>query len=197
MKLSTDFQDYYDELLTRFEDDRVYIRNLGDSDGKFAELKFLRGLGFETIDLKPVSKIINANKVVVYMNTKKHMGQGKQVLQYRDAYDMYFNTVCSEYFEGNEYTYKILQIGCKRYSLVIKNEGLVEKEIERLECLPDGLTNGIDYPIYSIDYINRNGKMVACDFNKVQKLSHIGFDKYIPASVIVNELNKYYGYKLN
>lgn len=192
MKLSTDFQDYYDELLLKFDDEHTYMRKLSDSDGKFAELKYLRDLGFETIELKPVSGVIETAKVVVYTNPKKHMGQGKQVLSYNEAYDMYFNNVCSEYLEGNEYTYKILQIGTKRFSLVIKNKGLVETTIERFEYLPDGIIKGIDYPIYSIDYVMRKGSLIACDFNKIQMLNHIGLDKYIATSLIVNELNKYY-----
>lgn len=194
MKLLTDFQDYYDELLIQSgedeEGDRVYRRQLGDADGKFEELKFLRSIGIETIDIKPVVRMVNIHNLVVYTNPKKHMGEGKQVMTLSDAYEMYYNSICSEYYAGNDKTYKFLQVGFKRFSLVLKNEGLRESEVISMTALPDGRMDGIEHPIYSIDYVNKDGRLVACDFNKVQRLQHLGLEKYIPSALIVNELNK-------
>lgn len=198
MKLLTDFVDYYDELLSKCgseDTETTYERKLSDSVSKVEDLKYLRSIGIETIDIRPVSKLIDSSKIVVYTNTKKHMGEGKQVVSTNDAYNMYFNHLGCEYYTGNENTCKMLQIGSKRFKLVIRNKGLVETEILEIEALNDDLHYTVDYPIYSIDYVNKLGNMIACDFNRVQKLKHLGLEKYIPPALIVNEINKFYTIK--
>ena len=42
--------------------------------------------------------------------------------------------------------------------------------------------------IYSIDYIQYNNEMLATDFNEVQNLHNIGFERFMTAEQIINEI---------
>lgn len=194
MKLTTDFNDYYDIVFREHEGDFEFRRLLSDNPDKFNALEFLRNIGYNTIKLGPMNNILGNPQIVVYTNPSLHYGAGKSVMSLNSAKIMYGNKPCAKYYDSS-ITYKILQIGNECYSLEIENSGFEEKRILNCSLLglgSPGCYTG-KYPMYSIDFVrDKEGNMLACDFDCSVKLGHIqGIEQFLPAAKIVDNLYKY------
>jgi hypothetical protein len=104
---------------------------------------------------------------------------------------LYSNRLATEYFECNkEITYKILNIGKRRFRCILKNrESLVETEIIQLDELPGGYNHSLALPIYSLDYVKSNsGEMLVVDFNTIQRLDYLDMERVITPDEIMKEI---------
>lgn len=194
IRLESDFSDYYDYTCSD-TGSILYrrYRNTGMSRGE--ELNQLKKLGIRTIGFGPISNfspLIN-NKLVVYTNPTLHNFDGKMVVDYRDAASQYTNYLMAEFLEkSGGYTVKYLQVGERRFQIMFHNpnykDRLVEGSPVKVEELPKQYNRAIGLPIFSIDYISDGAEMIAVDFNTVQSLQSIGFDKVIPAAEVAREV---------
>lgn len=192
MNLVSNFKDYYD-FLSQSQSDIKYIRNINSST-KVDELNTIRNLGVKTIELKPVSHMLNVDKVVVYTDITKHCGCGKVIMDLDAAKLMYPSKLCSKFMSEVDYTYKLLQIGRRTFRCAIKNVLPLKVSKDEGDILVQEISGikieGIDLPIYSIDYIKTTEGMLACDFNTVERLDNLYMNKHITAHEVVEEIEK-------
>ena len=192
IKLVTDFVDYYDELCDNsgsFEYRRMESEEL--SKGK--ALSYLKSLGVPTIQIDTIEYLPPSHKVIIYTNPNLHLGKGKIITERSMALLNYPNKLATPYVEGTNGVYlKFLQIGKRSFQLTMHNPAfemnLNPGHIIGVHELPSGYNSQISLPIFSIDYIPCNGKMLAVDFNNIQNLSSIGFQNVMSKSEVVNEL---------
>ena len=57
-----------------------------------------------------------------------------------------------------------------------------------IDEIEPGFNYLIHHPIFSIDYIPRNEEMLAVDFNEVQHLGNLGFDKIMTPDEVAAEV---------
>lgn len=178
MKLTSDFEDYYDTVLKEYNIGKAgdyELRRVSiDNVSKVKQLELLRNIGYETIQLIPVRAAFNVDELLVYTNPNLHYGGGKSIMSLESALGMYGSALCTEYFPNNDgITYKILQVGKVSLSLEIKNNDFEESEI--ISCIYLGQIEKPAFDgIYSIDFVrDSNGKMLACDLDLAVKLGHI------------------------
>lgn len=190
LSIASDFKDYYD--IESSPNGIIYKRFTKDCMSRGKALSYLRSIGIKTIELKQVSDFsFLTDKLVVYTDPKKHGGAGKRIMPFEEARDCYSNFLASAYLEeSNGITVKYLQVGKKRYSLTFKNEN---RTLE-LGKLVDIKQYGEEYnyiiglPIFSIDYICKDGIMVATDFNEVQNLEQIYINHYLSSGSVKKEI---------
>ena len=157
-------------------------------------LKYLRSIGVQTIEVKPVNSFLfgDTNRVVVYTNSLAHDGHGKRVMTVADAVNQYGNCVASRFYENSTMTIKYLQIGKRRFTLYYKkadnelSEGNLVNVIEQ----QSDYNRLIGIPIFSIDYIQADGIMLATDFNEVENLARLGMDKIIDDYNVIDEVKR-------
>lgn len=194
MKIISDFRDYYDEYFN--ENASVVYERVRKGMGRGKELKVLQSLGIPTIEIKAVSEFdIRNSHLVVYLNPLKHDYQGKRIVEYGEAQLMYENNLASRFVEeANGITFKYLQIGTRRFRVYMKNEEPLElkkgKVIEIQEIQSAGKQKFSGSPIFSIDYINIGGEMVAIDFNEVQHLGELGMESVLNKKEVTEEILK-------
>lgn len=192
MNVVSNFKDYYDSL-SDSSSNVVYKRNI-NCESKVKELEELRKTGIKTIEIKPISKMIGVDKVIVYTDLTKHCGNGKIVMDLDGARLMYPNKLCTEFISEVNKTYKLLQIGTRTFRCVIKNKMPLKTSVDERDIFIEEVNRikirGIDYPVYSIDYIRTNNGMLACDFNKVEILNRLRMNRYLTAKEVVGEIEK-------
>ena len=190
LSIASDFKDYYD--IESSPNGIVYKRFAKDCMSRGKALSYLRSIGIKTLELKQVSDFSFLNeKLVVYTDPKKHGGAGKKIMSFEEARDCYSNFLASAYLkESNGITVKYLQIGKKRYSLTFKNENESLELGKLIDIRPYGEEYNyiIGLPIFSIDYICKDGLMVATDFNEVQNLEKIFMNHYISSGEVKKEI---------
>lgn len=193
VKLDSDFVDYYDNF---FNDSGplVYHRRMGNSLPRGVALEKLRAKGVPIIPLGAVNQFPRtARNLVVYTDQKAHQGQGKKILDWNEANIMYPNTLASQYVEDTGGLYlKHLQVGSRRFNLTMQNPyngtACHPGFIVNLQELEPGYNFVMALPIFSIDYIPFNGVMTAVDFNEVQNLYELGFERVMTPSDVVKEI---------
>lgn len=194
IKIESDFRDYYDYLNEEKHFRGVYKR-FRCVDSRAGLLNILRRYGIRTIDLKSVRDFSNdTDKVVVYTNPKLHNFEGKKIIRLAEAKILYPNYVASKFYdEAKGETLKYLQVGDKRFRLMMKNrntervdEGVV---MNIVELAPEPSTY-ISDPIFSIDYISNGKEMVAIDFNRAQELGKLGFRSIMSPESVMLEVKK-------
>lgn len=191
MKLNSDFRDYYDKYL----DDKGYTYNRYYIYNKIEALKILRDMGIKTITICPLDKVIEEqDKLVVYINLNKHNGEGKALMNKAEARLLYPNKFVSKFYaENDNKTYKILQIGDRRFAVVYQNiDNFKLGKIIQINELERSRINQFKFPIYSIDYIKTKDGMIATDFNTTEILSRLHIDEVIEPKEIIEALNKYF-----
>lgn len=189
LRIESDFKDYYDKLSSKTAK-IVYERFLKHSQPKGTALAELRKMGIATIEVKPVSMLAGNPYLVVYTNSKLHNGRGKSIMDYNEALMMHSNMPASVFYpETGMVTYKLLQIGKRRFRVVIQNKSYLEEgpvisfdEIEPAPSKMEGL------PVFSIDYISTPSGLLAVDFNKTPNLSRLGMQDKLTAEEIVHEI---------
>lgn len=190
--IQSDFQDYYDNVSDT--NGIIYNRRLSDVKQRGSALKYLRSLGVKTLELKQVSQFSYLDgDLVVYTDPKKHNGQGKKILTYEEAIANYSNFPAAKYLDDSlGITIKVLQIGKRRFNLTFKkdpsNKTLNEGVLIDFKELNPGYNMLIGLPIFSIDYIAYGCEMIATDFNEVENLKRINFDRIISAQDIKEEI---------
>lgn len=194
MRIISDFKDYYDEYFN--ENASMTYERVRKGLGRGRELKILKALGIKTIEVKAVSEFdISNSHLVVYTNPLKHDYQGKKIVEYGEAQIMYDNHLASKFIEeANGITFKYLQIGTRRFRVYMKNDVPLElkrgRVIEIQEIQSVGYRQFKSNPIFSIDYINIGGEMVAIDFNEVQNLGELGLEEVMDAKAVTEEVIK-------
>lgn len=192
IKLITDFSDFYDSELNG--GDICYRRLESKSKGKGEELEFLSSLGILTETVYLVSMIpSNIERVIVLTNDKAHKGNGKIIMSRAEAQRSYKNYICVPYIEDtNGRSVKVLQIGQRRFRiemLNIKYEKFASHGVvTAIEEIEPYFNKDIKIPIFSIDYIPFEDKMMAVDFNRVQNLSTLGIDKILSKEEVIFEI---------
>jgi len=191
--INSDFTDYYDSL-SDAKSVVVYNR-FRDKEDRGKLLNLLKTKGVKTIELKSVKEYAGQKgMLVVYTRPELHNSQGKMVIDINEAYSLYPNNLASKFSEeADGTTLKFLQIGQTRFKIIYKTTepySLKVGDIQSIERLNDN-ESSINIPIFSIDYINVGGSMVAIDFNRVQNLSLLGIQEYINSIDIIKYINKH------
>lgn len=197
-RIISDFEDYYD----KYFEDNIKKEYAGEEisfirkrcyDNKVMELKALKDIGISVINIEPINRIFNVQNtdlIVVYTDISGHNGNGKLVLDFNEANMLYSNRLgskLSKQYDG--YTYKFLQIGIRKFWLVIKNDQyLRESELVGIQEFEKGYTKGINIPIFSIDYTLVDGVQTAVDFNTTQNLSKLNFKTYMSEEEVCLEI---------
>lgn len=189
--IKSDYTDFYDALSNN-NSIITYNRYLSQCRQRGSALKYLRGLGIKTLDIKQVNQFFRGDgPIVVYKDPMGHGGNGKDIMTVDEAMQSYSNCVASNYYNTDGFTIKYLQIGKRRFSLCFK-----KNEIETLDMgtlvdikeISSEYNRLIGLPIFSIDYISNGREMIATDFNEVENLHKLGMDKYISASDVITEI---------
>lgn len=192
LHIISDYTDFYDVEST--QGNIIYNRILKNSMQRGSALKYIRNMGIETIDIKPVSRFSYIDdKLVVYTDPKKHNGQGKQICTFEEAITYYPNMPASKYIEDtNGFTVKVLQIGKRRFNITFKkdkdSDPLTEGNIIDIQELSNAYNALFKLPIFSVDYIPFNNIMLATDFNEVEFLDRLNIDKYLSSQEIIKEV---------
>lgn len=195
VRLNSDFEDYYDKY---FDSDGVitYNRYYNRSMPRGQAINMLKHFKVPVIDIMAANKFSRMyTKLVVYTDPMLHSGKGKVILPRSEASLMHGNCLASPFVDGTDGIYlKYLQIGVRRFQLTMKNP------LDGLKCMPGNIIGIkelkpefnfiIGLPIFSIDYISVNNTMVAIDFNEVQSLYSLGFERIMTGSDIVKEVEK-------
>ena len=191
--IKSDFTDYYDNLST---DDAVvkYERLLNNSSQRGKALTFLRSLGIDTVQIMAASKYIGtSNKLVVYTDPTKHHSDGKVIMSVDEAVRAYPNYPASQYFlTDGRVSMKYVQVGRKRFNILYRKDEpytLDPGKIIDLTEISSDYNQQIKLPIFSIDYISINNKMVATDFNEVEQLDRFGLEKFMSAEKVIEEIH--------
>lgn len=184
ISIQSDFEDYYDNAFYKGNNPiGVYRRNKSDLIVIPKGLSFLRGMGINTVRVRPVRELRpKSGKVIVYTGASygKH---SKVVMDYRNASMLYPSIPASEFIENTDGVItKILQIGKRRFKILINNEGNVEHIVE-LGKVSEQL---VRLPIYSIDYISTDKGLVATAFNNIEDLSK--FSRIMAPYEVVREI---------
>lgn len=194
LRIESDFSDYYDSIIGN--GNILYKRFRTSGASRVKALKMLRANGFNTIDITTASNISREFKrVVVYTNPNGHGGKGKTIYNLDTALSSYSNYLCSPYIEDTkEYSMKFVQIGTRRFRVMMYNPNL-SKPFEHgivtdIEELPSDFNYLIKLPIFSIDYIPFKDIMIVTDFNEVQNLERLGFDKLLSPKEVALEIYK-------
>lgn len=192
--LKSTFSDYYD-IAAKSDSEIVYNR-VRQGKGRAAQLNYLKGLGIKTVDFGPLTKFNpDSGKLVVYTNTLSHDFQGKKICTYSEAAIQYPNYLMAQFLDVyNGYTIKYLQVGERRFRVMLQNKDyltrLVEGSVLAIEELDRQFNYAVALPIYSIDYISNGTEMVAIDFNEVQNLGNIGFNRVMGPVEVTTEIEK-------
>lgn len=190
LSIESDFKDFYD--IESSPNGIVYRRFMKDGLSRGKALSYLRTLGIKTLDLKQVSDFSFLNdKLVVYTDPKKHGGAGKKIMSFEEARECYSNFLASAYLpESNGITLKYLQIGKRRYALTFKNENESLELGKLIDIRPysEEYNYIIGLPVFSIDYICKDGLMIATDFNEVQNLEKIFMNHYLNSGEVKQEI---------
>ena len=190
--IQSDYKDFYD--IKSQHNGIIYSRKYSNCMQRGSALKYIKGLGVNTLEIKPVSSFSYLDgKLVVYTDPKKHNGLGKIVCSYEEARAYYNNMPASKYIEDtNGFTIKVLQIGKRRFNITFKKDEshnlLEEGNIVDFKELPSSYSSVIKLPIFSIDYIPNNNIMIATDFNEVDNLSRLSIENYMKSDEIIEEI---------
>lgn len=194
LRLETDFDDYYDSL---FDDSGplVYKRMAKDSMPRGKAINYLKGYGVPTLNPMSAGQFSRTHdKLVIYTNPKLHGGLGKIIETRSQAELMYGNSLAVPFIPGISDYLKFIQIGSRRFHIIMHtcDDGIhcnPGKPSSITEINPS-LNYDIAIPIFSIDYIPVNNRMVAIDFNEVQHLGSLGFNRILCPDDVVAEIEK-------
>lgn len=200
LKIESNFIDYYDNTAKSYNvpsiSDKCYDRNIRSYVHKAQSIKFLKALGVNTIQLKPVSQLgVYDDDVVVYVDDTLHECQGKIVVSAKIALRDFSNCVCTHYYPDVCKTYKVLQIGEKRYNISFDKthngaEDFSHGLLSDIHQLTPAYNKNIKLPIFSIGYIETKTDMIATDFNEVEKLYRLNFNNVLKPEDVVAEILK-------
>ena len=196
IKLFSDFRDYYDDAFNP-NGTVAYVRKYSECMTKSKAMSWLKIHNVPCLDIKPVAHFNPAfnKEVVVYTDPKLHGGKGKILMSCREAIETYPNYLGSSFIEGTDgVSLKFLQVGGRKFHVVMRNSNymncLAPGDVVSVEELRPGFNYSVSIPIFSIDYISYNGSMIAVDFNQVQSLKDLGFDKIMTPEEVVKEIEK-------
>lgn len=210
--LESDFRDYYDDEVRQLQQQLynhriiVYNRKLSNAEHRAVDLNMLKQRGLPVLGVRPIEdfEVLNNNtKILVYTRPCMHNGLGKSVMDNREAQGLYSNYIGRLWIPNSEsggYTIKLLQIGKRRFKLIMQTSDefdITGGKLVDIQELPSDYQKLCKNPIYQIDYISTESDgLRAIDFNQVENLSRLGIDKLIPAYQIRDSLvdwfNHYY-----
>ena len=195
INIESNFTDYYDIAMCK-SSAITYSRYRNANADRSDELLFLKQNGIKTVEFGPLSKFgPSTSMFVVYTNPSLHDFKGKKICTYREVVSQYSNYLLAEFLQSSQgYTVKYLQIGKRRFRVMMYNPNFMTRLDEGSVIGIDELSNQYNYaigkPIYSIDYISNGHEMVAIDFNDTQNLWTLGFQNYISAQEVCKEIGE-------
>lgn len=188
VKIESDFLDYYDYLSSNRTNSLVYKRHLSDLLSKDRAIGILKRLKLKTITIGAVKDIAYlADNLVVYTDIKSG---SKRLMASKDALLIYPNYLASIFYEESDgITYKILQIGDRRFRIILKGDINTEvKVIESIEEIFGVYHRNIRNPIFSIDFIPTNSGLLALDINNVEVLKNLGMYNILTAEEVISQI---------
>lgn len=204
--IKSDFQDYYDaEFINSGYKEKAYIYNRIQSNRnhRTKDLLDIQEQGIPVLSLRPVvdfQLLKPDTKILVYTRPTLHNGEGKILLENREAQDLYPNMpgrLWIPHSETEGYTLKYLQIGQRRFKLVLKGKDDIDDLTPRIfnivELSPE-YSKWNKFPIYSIDYIPTKNGLMATDYNNVENLQKFGMEKVITSKEVHSEIVKSFNY---
>lgn len=193
--IESDFSDYYDTASKDLDyscNDLIYRRMAKESEQINKSLSKLATLSVKVADMRQVKDFIidKPKDLVVYLNPKSHSIEDRTVCGFYDAYEMYPDSFAMPFIENVRTLTKFVQIGYKRLRMVYEYDSL-KLACTRLISITE-LTPYMNFEIadsvFSIDYLEVDGKLTAVDYNGVQNLSKLGIQNYIQPYEICGEL---------
>lgn len=203
VKLESDFKDYYDHWFAGSWDksDIVFERFTYSKTSKLEDFILLKSLGFCIPKIGTVSQLDamlldKFSKVVVYLNDHAHAGEGKRLLSLESALVLYPNHFASEYIINKDYeyseSYRYLRVGSKTFWLKYvsyddwrSNCGDVDISIIDFDV---NLTVPQLNPLFAIDFIKTNNKLIALDYNSSPGLKWTGVEDIMTGKEVFNEI---------
>ena len=192
LNIKSDYTDYYD-ILNNKDSIITYNRFISKCNQRGSDLKYLRSIGIKTIEIKQVNEFFRGDgPIVVYKNTKGHHGEGKEIMSVDEALRSYENYIASRYIASDSnINIKYLHIGKRRFNLYFKKKdkfSLDKGELIDIKESEQAFNSLIGLPIFSIDYISNDREMLATDFNSVENLQLLNFNKYMKSEEVVSEI---------
>jgi len=211
LKLLSDFNQHYDHYFDN--EGEVFRRVTTDGPIKREQFDIMARAGLKVPMHGLVSEVVNLKfpeeKFVVYLNEQSHCGEGKVLLEGKEALRLYGDYYCSRYINAGVYTteemrgvsYRYLFLGKRgwalRYSSNDKDEWRSNVGGTRIENLgeiivPDWRFN-IQYPLLAIDLVpgNINHEQIAIDLNIAPGLSGTHISHRIETKEIVPLFKEY------
>lgn len=200
--LKSDFRDYYDHWFAGSwqKPDVVFERYIRSKTSRREDFEKLKSMGlrvpvygtvtevwewvrgdFRGLDENKLSKVFS---VVVYTDEHAHAGEGKLLLSFEEALEKYPSAFASEYIPataaGVGITLRYLRVGLRQfwlryssYSDWRSNCGDVKIELLCEEKIADVAGPA---PLYAVDFIKTEGKLVALDYNTSPGLRGTGVE---------------------
>jgi hypothetical protein len=210
MQLDSDFRDWYDHAFERTGP--VFKRHSNSGLSRPEMFEYLQNLGMDVPTHGSVQQVVdyyckdpdsiealmvrhNLLQLVVYTDERAHCGEGKILLDVRDALERYPHHFCSQYIpataQGFGSSLRYLQVGERKWWLRYtsfddwrSNAGDVEVQILCEE--KPGYHPHIHEPMFAVDFIRSAAKAYAVDFNIAPGLEPL--NGHVKASDIVSEL---------
>lgn len=188
LKINSDFTDFYDKLQDR-QSNYTFNRYRKESKQRALLLKRLNNLGIQTIKLRPISTFLDNEIVVVYTNPLLHSSKGKKIMYASEAKMQYSNASAATFYDS-AYTVKVIYVGKVRFVLHFNtgSRSLQLGDPVSIKMDMSDYNRYIGNPIYSIDYIVVDNKLIATDFNEVEKLDKYNLSQYISAEQVIEEI---------
>ena len=189
INIKSNFDDYYD-FLSDGGSNVVYNRVYNARMDIGASLKLLRKKGIRTIQIGPVREIASkSSRVMVYLGCGGNTDDCSITMDSNEAMLMYPNYPASKvYAEFTGVVYKFLQIGRRRFGMILSHDEVGNMIVSNLQDLVGGYSKISGNPIFSIDYINTNDGMLAARLNSVENLEILGIQNIVDPVDIISEI---------
>lgn len=180
VKIISDFEDFYDEVLEKSDIFGMYRRINGETLSRKQALEYIASKGIKTIecDFARNIRLWDCEEVIVYLEPCTHDISKKERVSKDVAMQYYPNCLVTPLIPKDicgENTLRYLKVGRYHWNLTFKNntDSLTEGKLYSVEFL--GTSNvRMDTPIWSVDYIkNKDGQWIAIDYNDNPSISYM------------------------
>ncbi len=219
LNLKTDFRDYYDHM---FERDNINCKTLlrmaKTSRTRVEDYHILNSYGLITPVLAKGKEMfleqigmrheypcgradMDGRHVVVYDDITAHRGEGKRLIEWKDAPDdawigEYITPAISGRFGGqSQDTWRYLFVGDRVYSLKYSNPNRDWRsnvgddiEIHLISALGRSTNSLIKEPLLAIDMVQRGGTWYAIDYNDAPGIGGTPVEEMYSPTVIMDQL---------
>lgn len=140
------------------------------------------------LDARPAT--VYKDRVVVYLDTRTHRGEGKKLMAGADALHLYPDHYASEFIPGPRgvpVSWRYLQVGDRPFWLEYRSDDEWRSNCGNVEIRVMAAVNQsrihprIPHPLYAIDFVWSGLKAYAVDFNIAPGIRGSGVEKILTA----------------